>query len=214
MKQINLSNKKLNIDNISDFNKENIQSKCGKPLCGLWFSRAIKTTNSHIVSEWHNHVEFSWSTRSVKQKYLTNKGTTYVTSLALKESTKLVTVKQIEQLFIDKSNKAQIIKELNLKNINNLVLKIDDQKDLDIITKSYPEWDSMNKNYHSKFWQYVTQNFVGCEFSKNLFNTIHRLDSDLIYILDVPSFVVFNLKQWSKNLHLIHLTNKMIYMKK
>lgn len=192
MKQINLSNKKLNVDEISKFDKENISSKCGKPFCGLWFSPAIESANYHQVSEWHNHVEFSFSKEKIANNYITKSNATYITKLTFKETTKALTVEQIKASFQNKATKQEIIKDFNLKNTENLVLKINSRKDLDIISETYPNWDEMPKKNRSDLWQYVTKNFVGCEFSENLFKTVNRLDNDLIFILDVPSFVAFS----------------------
>lgn len=194
MKQVNLSNKKIDLNKISAFDKTNIISRAGKPFCGLWFSPAIGDANSHLKSEWHNHVEFSWNKDKIAKEYLTKNDTTYVTELSLKENTKTLTVSEIGFLFSKNASKDEIINKLKLQDVDNLVLKIDSQKDLDLITINYPNWDDIQRKQHSKLWQYITENFVGCEFSENLFKTVNRLDSDLVLILDTPSFAVFDNK--------------------
>ena len=194
MKQINLSNKKIDLNKISAFDKTNITSRAGKPFCGLWFSPAIKDESSHLKSEWHNHIEFSWNKDKINKEYLTENNTTYITKLSLKENTQTLTVSELDYLFGENASKNEIINELQLQNIENLVLKIDSQKDLDLITMNNPGWDDVPRKQHSKLWQYIAENFVGCEFSENLFKTVNRLDSNLVFILDVPSFVVFNNK--------------------
>ena len=197
MKQINLSNKNINLNKISDFDKTNIVSRAGKPSCGLWFSPATNDGKSHIKSEWHNHVEFSWSQDKISKEYLTKSGTTYVTELSLKENTKTLSVRELDYLFTVKASKSQIINKLELEGVDALVLKIDNQKHLDIITMSNSNWDDVQRKHQSKLWQYITENFAGCEFSENLFKTVSRLDSDLVFILDTPSFVVFDGKSFN-----------------
>jgi len=194
MKQINLSNKQLNIDEISKFDKDNISSKCGKPLCGLWFSPAIENAKYHQISEWHSHIEFNFGKNRVNREYLTDNNTTYVTELSLKENTKTLTVSELNCLFSENATKKEIINKLKLQNIDNLVLKIDSKKDLDLINMNYRGWDNISTNNYSKIWQYIAKNFIGCEFSENLFKTVNRLDSNLISILDVPSLVIFDNK--------------------
>ncbi|MGD9901215.1 MAG: hypothetical protein AB7S44_01615 [Spirochaetales bacterium] len=192
MEQINLSNKKLNIQEISDFDKSNIETNCGKPFCGLWFTPALYGLTSHFKSFWHKHIESNWPKDIINKTYVTNNNTTFVTELFLEEDTQILKVSELGYLFDKKASTLEIIKELELKNTKHLILNINSQEDLDIISENYPQWDSLGRKIHSELWEYVTNNFVGCEFSWHLFETVRRLDSDFLFILDTPSFVVFD----------------------
>lgn len=195
MEFVNLSNKAFDTANIMITSNGNINSKSGKPMCGTWFSRAIKDERFYEVCEWHDYIEYNMlNPKTVQDLYLTNNKTTFVTTLTLKPTTKNLAVSQIEECFNKKMNTQEIINHLQLKNVTELLLTISSKKDYEIICNNYPNWDDMPRVENSEVWQYISSNFVGCNFDKNLFKELDRAENNLVYILDIPSFVAFSAK--------------------
>jgi|LGOV01.1.fsa_nt_gb hypothetical protein len=214
MKWIALHNKEFDKVKCSNFNKYNIATTWqGKPIAGTWFSLATVQPNNGIC-QWNDYLAGPSSEISSRllASVVNEKNTTFCTELELKPTTKIISLSQIEEAFDAVLGKSQILRQASFRGYTDIVLSIDTEKDFKLIEKYFPKWRDKNETDYSEFWSYVTQNFEGCQFTQNFFNTKEADSAFLKSSLCVPSFVVFNNRAFEFNCseNFLHFNNTQI----
>jgi|LGOV01.1.fsa_nt_gb hypothetical protein len=185
----NISNKKFNKEDL-EFDKENIKVRFGKPSLGLWCSEKTNPADYGYETEWHDFSKYIYmDPKNILKHYVTEKNTTFVIDVIPKETTKTITVTELKDCFDNKMSKTEIIRALNLKNTENLVLSINSKADHDKIDEVFSTFTGYRK-LDNGFWRYVADNFVGCAIERNFFEETDRIN-DLHGIVEIPSFIAF-----------------------